>query len=54
VAFQVAYPEDVELSVYHQAIWWDRGEGELHILLAGYVDVDQWEYSTGSNPDANG
>ncbi len=28
--------------------------GELHILLAGYVNVDQWEDSTGSDPDANG
>ncbi len=31
-----------------------RGGGELHILLAGYLDVDQWEDSTGSDPDADG
>ncbi len=30
------------------------GGGELHILLAGYVDVSQWEDSTRSDPDANG
>jgi hypothetical protein len=44
IIFQVAYPEDVKSS----------GGGELHILLAGYVDVDQWEDSTGSDPDADG
>jgi hypothetical protein len=53
ITFQVAYLEDVESSVYHPAIWWDGG-GELHVLLAGYVDVDQWEDSTGSDPDADG
>ncbi len=27
---------------------------EIHVLLAGYVDVEEWEDSLGSDPDVNG
>ena len=31
------------------------GKGvEIHILLVGYVDIEEWEDSLGSNPDADG
>ena len=62
ITFQVAFPDNVESynvssAPHHpytvQAIRLDGGV-EIHVLLAGYVNVGEWEDSTGSDPDADG
>ncbi len=48
---------NVSSALHHpytvQAIRLDGGV-EIHVLLAGYVDVGEWEDSTGSDPNADG